>query len=55
MTDFDSPSIFASLLGKHKGGFYRVSVGIPLGGECEPDPHSMQMKQMYHPDTNVLV
>jgi hypothetical protein len=59
-TDFDSPALFGSLLGDESTGFYRISVGIPLGEsndvkENDPDPHSLQTKQMYHPDTNILV
>jgi GH15 family glucan-1,4-alpha-glucosidase len=42
---FDSPSVFASILDKKKGGHYRIS---PL----EDDWSS---KQLYFPDTNVLI
>jgi len=42
---FDSPSVFASILDKEKGGYYRIS---PL----EDDWTS---KQLYFPDTNVLI
>jgi GH15 family glucan-1,4-alpha-glucosidase len=42
---FDSPSVFASILDKKKGGHYRIS---PL----EDDWTS---KQLYFPDTNVLI
>jgi len=41
---FDSPSVFGSILDDQKGGFYRIHA---LGLE--------QYKQMYLPDTNVLV
>lgn len=43
--DFDSPSVFASLLDKKKGGFFRIY----------PDLDNMNSSQMYLPDTNVLV
>jgi GH15 family glucan-1,4-alpha-glucosidase len=42
---FDSPSVFASILDKDKGGHYRIA---PL----EDDWTS---KQLYFPDTNVLI
>jgi GH15 family glucan-1,4-alpha-glucosidase len=41
---FDSPSVFGSILGTDKGGFYRIA---PTD-ECST-------KQLYFPDTNVLV
>src|SRR5690606_30420899 len=43
--DFDSPSIFAALLDKEKGGFFQIT---PVFGE-------MHNKQLYLPDTNVLL
>ncbi|MGH3034186.1 MAG: glycoside hydrolase family 15 protein [Gaiellaceae bacterium] len=42
---FDSPSVFASILDREKGGYYRIS---PLTERWTP-------KQLYFPDTNVLV
>jgi GH15 family glucan-1,4-alpha-glucosidase len=42
---FDSPSVFGSLLDDRKGGSFRIA-------PVDPDVHS---KQMYWPDTNVLV
>jgi GH15 family glucan-1,4-alpha-glucosidase len=42
---FDSPSVFAAILDRKKGGYYRIS---PL----EDDWTS---KQLYFPDTNVLI
>jgi GH15 family glucan-1,4-alpha-glucosidase len=42
---FDSPSVFAAILDKEKGGYYSIS---PAGGEY-------RRKQLYFPDTNVLV
>jgi GH15 family glucan-1,4-alpha-glucosidase len=42
---FDSPSVFAAILDKDKGGYYRIA---PL----EDDWTS---KQLYFPDTNVLI
>ena len=41
---FDSPSIFAAILDHRKGGFFRIS-----------SLHESKQKQMYLPDTNVLV
>ena len=41
---FDSPSVFASLLDDGKGGHFKVS-GVDGG----------QTRQLYHPDTNVLM
>lgn len=43
--DFDSPSVFAALLDKNKGGYFRI---YPELAEVRP-------KQMYIPDTNVLL
>lgn len=43
--DFDSPSIFASLLDKEKGGYFRIS----------PVLDNARHKQLYIPDTNVLL
>jgi len=43
--NFDSPSIFASLLDKDNGGFFQIT---PVFGE-------MHNKQLYLPDTNVLL
>src|SRR3954467_2143385 len=40
---FDSPSVFASLLDKDRGGFFRVA-----------PPTEGQVKQLYLPDTNIL-
>jgi GH15 family glucan-1,4-alpha-glucosidase len=44
-TRFDSPSIFASLLDAEKGGFF----------EIRPELEEMDSKQLYLPDTNVLL
>jgi GH15 family glucan-1,4-alpha-glucosidase len=43
--DFDSPSIFSSLLDKNKGGYFQI---VPVFGE-------MRNKQLYLPETNVLL
>ncbi len=42
---FDSPSIFASLLDKNKGGSFQIT----------PDLNDVDHKQMYLPDTNILL
>jgi len=42
---FDSPSVFAGILDKDKGGFYALR---PAGGDWTS-------KQLYFPDTNVLI
>ncbi len=42
---FDSPSIFARLLDEKKGGFYSIN----------PEFTEMKTKQLYMPDTNVLL
>lgn len=43
--DFDSPSIFAAILDKAKGGFFRIA----------PLREDINHKQLYLPDTNVLL
>jgi GH15 family glucan-1,4-alpha-glucosidase len=43
--DFDSPSIFAAILDKSKGGFFRIA----------PAREDVKHKQLYLPDTNVLL
>lgn len=43
--DFDSPSIFAALLDKKEGGYFRIV----------PQLHEVKHKQIYLPDTNVLI
>ena len=42
---FDSPSVFGALLDKEKGGFYAL----------RPDRDDWESKQLYFPDTNVLI
>src|SRR5437762_7045997 len=42
---FDSPSVFASILDAEKGGHFRIA---PAGG-------GWKSKQLYHPDSNVLI
>src|SRR5207248_4464228 len=44
LPNFDSPSVFAAILDDRKGGYFRIS--SLLEG---------RQKQMYLPDTNVLV
>lgn len=43
--DFDSPSVFASLLDAAKGGYFKIS----------PRKEESKHKQLYLPDTNVLL
>jgi GH15 family glucan-1,4-alpha-glucosidase len=42
---FDSPSVFAALLDDEKGGHFSIA----------PEPNGVRTRQMYLPDTNVLV
>jgi GH15 family glucan-1,4-alpha-glucosidase len=43
--DFDSPTIFAAILDKDKGGFFQIA----------PSLDGVKQKQLYLPDTNVLL
>ncbi|HEY3991261.1 MAG TPA: glycoside hydrolase family 15 protein [Ktedonobacteraceae bacterium] len=43
---FDAPSVFGALLDAEKGGFFRIS---------PPDTPGMEYKQLYLPDTNILI
>jgi GH15 family glucan-1,4-alpha-glucosidase len=42
---FDSPSVFAAILDREKGGYYRIA----------PATEGWTSKQLYFPDTNVLI
>jgi GH15 family glucan-1,4-alpha-glucosidase len=42
---FDSPSVFGAILDKHRGGRYRIAPTLGIG----------TVKQLYFPDTNVLI
>jgi GH15 family glucan-1,4-alpha-glucosidase len=42
---FDSPSVFAAILDRQRGGYYRIS----------PTSERWTPKQLYFPDTNVLI
>ena len=42
---FDSPSIFAAILDEDKGGYYKIA----------PTANGVTQKQLYWPETNVLV
>jgi GH15 family glucan-1,4-alpha-glucosidase len=42
---FDSPSVFAAILDRARGGRYRISPALGVG----------TVKQLYFPDTNVLI
>src|ERR1700738_3872295 len=43
---FDAPTVFGALLDANKGGFFRIA---PVNG------NGINVKQMYIPDTNVLI
>ena len=43
---FDAPSVFGALLDAKKGGFFRIA---------PPDTAGLDRKQMYLPDTNILM
>jgi GH15 family glucan-1,4-alpha-glucosidase len=43
--DFDSPSVFAAILDNEKGGYFKIS----------PEKDDVKHKQLYLPDTNVLL
>ena len=45
LPDFDSPTIFASLLDTNKGGYFQI----------HPTHNDITYKQLYLPDTNVLI
>lgn len=47
--DFDSPTIFASLLDADKGGYFKIHL------HPEPEKGEFRQKQLYLPDTNVLM
>ncbi|HEX6875084.1 MAG TPA: trehalase-like domain-containing protein [Nocardioidaceae bacterium] len=42
---FDSPSVFAAILDADRGGPFRIA----------PDFHGWSSKQLYLPDTNILI
>ncbi len=42
---FDSPSVFGAILDKDKGGYFRIA----------PEADGVSRKQLYLPDTNVLI
>ena len=42
---FDSPSVFGAILDRDKGGYFRIA----------PDCDDYQVRQLYLPDTNVLI
>ena len=42
---FDAPSVFAAILDRQKGGYWRIA----------PATDGAQSKQLYMPDTNVLI
>jgi GH15 family glucan-1,4-alpha-glucosidase len=42
---FDGPSVFAAILDRRRGGFYRIA-------PADPEAHA---KQLYLPETNVLI
>jgi GH15 family glucan-1,4-alpha-glucosidase len=42
---FDSPSVFAAILDRQRGGYYRIA----------PVENGIRSKQLYLPDTNILI
>jgi GH15 family glucan-1,4-alpha-glucosidase len=44
-TRFDAPSVFAALLDKERGGFFRIA----------PAHEGWKSRQLYFPDTNILI
>jgi GH15 family glucan-1,4-alpha-glucosidase len=46
LPDFDSPSVFATLLDDEKGGYFRI---------CGQESEESQTRQFYFPETNVLM
>src|SRR5579863_10306764 len=43
---FDSPSVFGAILDAEKGGYFRIA---------PPATPEMQYKQLYLPETNILI
>ena len=43
---FDSPSVFGAILDTNKGGYFRIA---------PPDTPGMGHKQLYLPETNILI
>src|SRR5581483_7003603 len=43
---FDSPSVFGAILDADKGGFFRIA---------PPDTEGLRRRQLYLPDTNILI
>ncbi len=43
---FDAPSVFGALLDAEKGGFFRIA---------PPETPGMERKQLYLPDTNIII
>src|SRR6516225_4159967 len=43
--DFDSPSVFAAILDRRRGGYWRIA----------PKGAGWTSKQLYFPDTNILI
>ncbi len=50
-TRFDSPSIFAALLDKEKGGFFDIRPAVAEEPDQKPE---VDLKQLYLPDTTIL-
>jgi GH15 family glucan-1,4-alpha-glucosidase len=48
---FDSPSVFGAILDERKGGYFRIA---PVTSKTA-DPEESARKQVYWPDTNILV
>lgn len=49
---FDSPSVFAAILDDKKGGRFKIA---PVSKSTRSTPQEVTYKQLYWPDTNVLI
>lgn len=49
---FDSPSVFAAILDDEKGGRFKIA---PVTTSARPTSEEVTYKQLYWPDTNILI